>query len=120
VNLIWATRGRTWGFRFLLNGGFPDPLATYEVAFAGTEGVSSLCARVGPNVALRFPDPLGRRDDAGRIIPHDIVVLPPLDEEVRTVDDGVLRIWPRLAHAFELAWDAPKPPSPGDVRASLA
>ena len=34
AGLIWATRGRTWGFRFLLDGGQADPLTTYERAFA--------------------------------------------------------------------------------------
>src|SRR5690606_6305373 len=33
-NLVWATRGRSWGFRFLLNGGLSDPLPTYERIFA--------------------------------------------------------------------------------------
>ena len=35
MSLIWATRGRTWGFRFLRNGGFEDPLAVYDDAFSG-------------------------------------------------------------------------------------
>ena len=37
MTLIWATRGRTWGFRFLRDGGLEDPLDTYEEAFAGIE-----------------------------------------------------------------------------------
>ena len=35
--LIWATRGRSWGFRFLLNAGLPDPLADYERSFADSQ-----------------------------------------------------------------------------------
>ena len=30
ARLIWATRGRSWGFRFLLKGGLSDPLMAYE------------------------------------------------------------------------------------------
>ncbi|HEY5181448.1 MAG TPA: hypothetical protein VIJ07_17020 [Dermatophilaceae bacterium] len=117
MSLIWATRGRSWGFRFLLDGGYPDPLAIYDRAFAGTEGELTLCRRAGTHVALRFPDPLGRRDEAGRIIPHDIVVQPPLANEVRSVEDGQRLVWwPQLADAYARVWDLPRPPSPADIQ----
>lgn len=115
MRLIWATRGRSWGFRFLLDGGYPDPLPTYESAFAGTEGEPTVCRRVDGHVALRFLDPLGRRDKAGRVIPHDIVVLPPLADEVHSLEDGRRLIWPRLAGAFDRVWDLPRPPSRDEV-----
>lgn len=115
MSLIWATRGRSWGFRFLLDGGQPDPLPLYDLAFAGTEGEPTVCRRVGTHVALRFPDPLGRRDEAGRVIPHDIVVIPPLADEVRTLGDAQQLIWPRLADVFTRVWDLPQPPSAVDV-----
>jgi hypothetical protein len=116
VSLVWATRGRCWGFRFLLDGGFPDPLRSYERAFAGTEGELTVCREVGAAVALRFPDPLGRCDEAGRVIPHDIVVLPPLAGDIRSVDDGRRLVWPRLADAFARVWDQPRPPSAADIQ----
>jgi hypothetical protein len=115
VNLVWATRGRTWGFRFLLNGGYSDPLPAYERAFAGTEGDSTTCQHVGGHVALRFPDPQERRDTSGRTIPHDVVVLPPIAHEIRSVEDGQRLIWPLLADAFARLWDLPEPPSPDAV-----
>jgi hypothetical protein len=110
VNLVWATRGRTWGFRFLLDGGYSDPLPVYERAFWGTEGDSAACRHVGSDVALRFPDPQGRRDAAGRTIPHDVVVLPPMADEIHSVEDGQRLIWPLLAEAFAHLWDLPEPP----------
>ncbi len=115
MSIIWATRGRSWGFRFLLNGGHHDPLPIYDLAFAGTEGESALCRRAGGYVALRFPDPLGRRDDAGRIIPHDIVVGPPLADEIDSIDDGQRHVWPELADTFARVWELPHPPSPTDI-----
>jgi len=115
VNLVWATRGRTWGFRFLLDGGYSDPLPVYERAFGGTEGDSTTCRHVGSHVALRFPDPQARRDTAGRTIPHDVVVLPPLAQEIRSVEDGQQLLWPLLADAFAQLWDLPEPPSPDEV-----
>jgi hypothetical protein len=119
VTFVWATRGHSWGFRFLIDGGFTDPLQPYDRAFGGTDGEPALCRRVDANVALRFYDPLGRRDEAGRVIPHDIVVLPPLANEVRTVEDGQRLIWPRLAGIFSKVWDQPSPPSAADIQKAL-
>jgi len=115
VNLIWATRGRTWGFRFLLDGGYSDPLPVYERAFGGTEGDSAMCRHAGSHVALRFPDPHGRRDAAGRTIPHDVVALPPMAQEICSAEDGQRLTWPLLAGAFAQLWDLPEPPSPDEV-----
>lgn len=120
MRLIWATRGREWGFRFLLDGGFPDPLPAYERAFAGTEGETATYRRAGAQVALRFPDPEGRRDRAGRIIPHDFVVQLPLAHNVHSVEDGQRQVWPLLAATFERLWDEPRPPSLADVKDALS
>lgn len=118
--VIWATRGRSWGFRFLLGGGFDDPLQAYERAFAGTDGERTVWRRDDTRVALRFPDPDGRCDASGRVIPHDIVVLPPLADDVRSVDDGRRLIWrPRLAAAFTRLWDQPAPPSATEIHQAL-
>lgn len=109
MKFIWATRGRSWGFRFLLNGGYPDPLSAYESVFAGTEGELEVCRRVGGRVALRFPDPLNRNDAAGRVIPHEFVVWGPLANDIRTVDDGIQRVWPLVADIYARVWDGSLP-----------
>ena len=57
--LIWATRGRAWGFRFLLDGGLRDPLPEFERVFATMPDTEALCSRTDGAVAVRFPDPLG-------------------------------------------------------------
>ncbi|KQY41858.1 hypothetical protein [Cellulomonas sp. Root137] len=119
MNLVWATRGRTWGFRFLLDGGYADPLPVYERAFAGVEGERTVCRRVGTLVALRFSDPEGRHDESGRRIPHDIVVLPPLADVVHSAEDGRRLVWPMLAEAFERLWEQPRAPSREDVESAL-
>lgn len=115
MRIIWATRGLSWGFRFLLDAGLRDPLPTYDLAFEGTDGNRTLCRRVGDHVALRFPDPVGRKDQSGRVIPHDIVLLPHLANDVDSVADGLRLVWPLLADAFAVVWDQGQPPS----RASL-
>jgi hypothetical protein len=113
--LIWATRGRFWGFRFLLKGGLPDPLLVYEGSFAGHDDNPTTCRRAAGTVALRFPDPLGRRDASGRVIPHDFVVLGDLADEIESVEDGVQYIWPLVAEAYARVWDAERPPSTADL-----
>lgn len=109
VSLIWATRGRSWGFRFLLDGGYEDPLSAYERAFAGLEGQPTAFRRVGQRVALRFPDPEDRADVAGRIIPHDFVVLEPIAGDIHSVDDGRQKVWPLVADVYARLWRGSAP-----------
>jgi hypothetical protein len=113
--LIWATRGRSWGFRFLLKGGLPDPLLVYERSFAELGDEPATCHRAAGKVALRFPDPLGRRDAAGRVIPHEFVLSGDLADEVESVEDGLQRVWPLVAGAFAGIWDADRPPAVADL-----
>ncbi|TQM61726.1 hypothetical protein FBY41_1739 [Humibacillus xanthopallidus] len=102
--LIWATRGRSWGFRFLLDGGLSDPLLAYERAFANLEDEPTTCRRTAHKVALRFPDPLGRTDAAGRVIPHEFVVLGDLAKEIQSVEDGLQQVWPHVAGTYARIW----------------
>lgn len=104
MNLIWATRGRTWGFRFLHDGDCADPLPSYDAAFAGIGAGPSAFHRVGTTVAVRFPDPHGRKDSAGRVIPHEFVVFAPLSGQIETVDDALERVWPLVADEYESVW----------------
>jgi len=114
--LIWATRGRSWGFRFLLNGGLSDPLPDYARIVAHLEDKPTTWCRAAGAVALRFPDPLGRRDASGRVIPHEFAVFGDLADEVESVEDGLERVWPLVAEAYARVWNAPKPPSVADLR----
>lgn len=119
MSLIWATGGRLWGFRFLLDGGYPDPLPIYERAFAGLRDEVEACRCVGDMVALRFPDPKHREDAAGRVIPHDFVVTEPLAAEIRSVEDGVQKVWCLVADLYEHIWESERPPSAEVVRSLL-
>ncbi|HVM55580.1 MAG TPA: hypothetical protein VM262_20515 [Acidimicrobiales bacterium] len=114
ARFIWATRGRTWGFRFLRTGGLPDPLRVYEDTFSKVAEQPEACRRVGDKVALRFPDPDGRRDAAGRVIPHDFVLLGHWADGISSLEDGRRRIWHEVADEFERVWDRTEPPpAPG-------
>ncbi|MCC9206513.1 hypothetical protein [Arthrobacter sp. zg-Y769] len=110
MSLIWATRGQAWGFTFLRDGGLTDPLPAYQEAFAGLEDEPEVCRRVGAKIALRFLDPEGRKDRAGRPIPHDFVVSGALVEEIKSVADGRRLVWPEVSDEYARGWS--KAPSP--------
>lgn len=112
--LLWATRGRSWGFRFLPVGrgaadgmaADGDPLGLYERAFAGhADGDEGCWAGADGLTAVRLSDPEGRRDEAGRVIPHEFVLR---GEEVRTVGDALAVVWPRVAAQYAEVWDGPR------------
>ncbi len=110
AGFIWATRGRTWGFRFLDRGGLEDPLDVYEATFSEVGDQPEAWRRVGDKVALRFPDPDGRRDASGRVIPHDFVLLGPWADGINSLEHGFQRIWHEVADEFESVWDKTEPP----------
>jgi len=111
MSFIWATRGRSWGFRFLRGGGFTDPLPAYDEAFAYIGDEPEVHRRIGDTVALRLLDPLGRRDEFGRVIPHEFVVLGELAHTIDSVDDGLAQIWPLVEDEYAQLWDSPTPVS---------
>ena len=111
ATFIWATRGRTWGFRFLRRGGVEDPLRVYEDTFSKVGEQPKAWSRVGDKVALRFPDPYGRQDAAGRVIPHDFVLFGGWADGINSLEDGRQRVWPEVADEFESVWDKTEPPS---------
>ena len=114
--LLWATRGRTWGFRFLLDGGLSDALAEYERVFADLKDEPSAWVRMAGRVGLRFPDPESRRDTAGRIIPHEFVILGPPSDRWESLEAGREWVWPRVAKTYERVWGADRPPLPDELR----
>lgn len=115
-DLIWATRGRSWGFRFLLGAGRPDPLLDYQRVFGETADDPSMWVAHQSEVGLRLVDPEGRYDASGRPIPHEFVLFGSLAAEVRSVDDGRRVVWPLVASAYARVWGLDRPPSNDDLR----
>lgn len=109
MRFIWSTRGRDWGFRFLRSAGMDDPLLAFEEAIACLGDERASWCRVGDRVALRFPDPEGRMDRAGRVIPHEFVVYPPDAEMISSVGDGLRHVWAAVADEYSAIWDQSDP-----------
>jgi hypothetical protein len=95
----------------------PKELSNHDQhpSFADLEDESKTWRRTAGKVALRFPDPLGRKDAAGRVIPHEFVVSGDLADEIESVEDGLQQIWPLVAGAYARVWDAEGPPSVADL-----
>lgn len=110
MSLLWATRGRAWGFRFLRTAGLPDPLPAYESAFSAVGGEPEACRQAGSRVALRLSDPEGRKDQSGRLIVHEFVLSGDVAHGVDSVRDGLETIWPLVAEEYEGVYDSPTPP----------
>ncbi len=91
------------------------PTPGLRTRFADLEDEPTACHRAAGTVALRFPDPLGRRDASGRVIPHEFVVFGDLADEIESVEDGLRLVWPLVAEAYARVWDAEVPPSPDDL-----
>lgn len=111
MKFAWATRGKHWGFRFLAAGGLKDPRPTYLRLFADHDGQPTVLQRTGQYLAIRFPDPEGRTDAAGRVIPHEFIVLPPVPHTIATVQDAIAALWPLVADTYRELWDTPTPPA---------
>lgn len=111
LRFIWATRGRSWGFRFLRTAGEDHPLRVYEAAFEGARDEAEIWHRAGTGVAMRFPDPEGRRDAAGRVIPHDFVLIGDWADKLGSIDEGRRRVWSEVADEFAAVYDEADPPA---------
>lgn len=109
MTFLWATRGRSWGYRFLRTGGFADPLPVYDSVFSDLGDEPELFRRVGDKVALRFEDPELRADASGRVIPHEFVILEPLASQIHSLEEAKRLIWEQVKDEFTAAWDQPTP-----------
>lgn len=106
---IWATRGRDWGFRFLRNGGYTDPLLVYEAAFDGVAEQRTVIRRVGDVLAIRFPDPDGREDHSRRPISHDFVIRATASSPLPDITIAARVAWETVADEYDGIWHAEAP-----------
>lgn len=107
MSVIWVTRGESWGFRFLHDGGIPNALEIYESVFEGSEGLPSVFQTRYDTIAIRFADPLGRKDRSGRPIPHDFVVSGEDAEKLTSFDVARAVLWKRVKAEYEVLWNQP-------------
>jgi len=95
-SVIHGSRGKDVGFRFIKKGGVPDPIHEYSKVFDGHTGGDKFERYGGGKIAARFLDPEGRKDAAGRTIPHEVIIPKSMSEGINNLDDVVSKIWPML------------------------
>ncbi len=104
TSMIHATRGKNRGFNFRTAGGLKDPLTEYvKTGFEQMPDAKEFFNRYGDRmekVAARFPDPLGRKDAAGRVIPHEVILHEALAKGVKDVADAIKVAWPSIADEY--------------------
>lgn len=108
-SFIWATRGHSWGFRFLRTAGYADPLPVYDAAFAAVQDEREVCKYVGSSIVLRFADPEGRKDFASRVIRHDFILFPIAGSDLPALDNARRVAWESVAGDYERVWESPNP-----------
>ena len=59
---------------------------------------------------MRFKDPEGRTDAAGRTIIHELIVDGADTADVHSVSEGVAAFWPLVADEYLQVWDSETPP----------
>lgn len=104
TNIIHSSRGHTKGFHFLERGGINNPLAEREKAGISDSTPIGTFKRYGNNLEkafVSFHDPLGRRDFAGRVIPHEVHLPKHLAEGVNTHEEAVNKAWPLIKDKFD-------------------
>jgi len=110
-SLLHATRAKNKGFSMYEKGGLKDPLIEYTEAFGYDTPERHVFKRYGDNnekVAARFPDPLGRKDHAGRVIPHEVILPESLAKNVTNLDEAIAKVWPMIKDNVEAKYDPPE------------
>nr|WP_286982942.1 hypothetical protein [Corynebacterium sp. UBA5992] len=107
MTLMWATRGKDWGFRFLNDAGEADPLPLYQQAFENEELSTEFVRKDQGFTAARIEDPLGRKDHSGRVIPHDFVLRGEMAEGIASPQDVRDIIWPLVEQEYAQLWERP-------------
>lgn len=108
MRLIWYTRGRDWGGRFLADGGLGDPLPSFEQVFDGLPDSGDLWRCGSAGGALRFRDPEGRHDRAGRVIVHEFAVFEP-DPGMTSLESARDLVWASVSERYSEIWGASQP-----------
>ena len=105
TDIIHATRGKDYGFRFIKKGGLPDPLQAYESAFSERPDAGLFNRLDDGRIALSFMDPQGRRDHAGRVIPHEVIIPKSMSGDIKDHADAVAKVWPELEKTYRYMKD---------------
>jgi hypothetical protein len=101
TGIVLATRTRNRGSQFLLKGGLDDALPEYLKAGFGDSIADNSMKKFGGKVAVSFNDPEGRKDAAGRIINHEVILPESLSGGISNFESARSKAWPLIKDQYE-------------------
>lgn len=111
VGIVHASRTKNKGFTFPGRGGLSDPFIEWEKAgFKSNVNVVGT-RRYGERnekIAASFPDPLGRKDRAGRPINHEVMIPEEVAKNIHNLDDVPNIAWSMIKDTYNALYDADK------------
>lgn len=100
TSVVMASRGKNRGFRFIKNGGVPDPLVEYMKSSLLKSETQGFEKYDGGKVAVSFLNPDGLKDKSGRVIPISLVIPKSQATGINSTDDVLKSVWPQIKDAF--------------------
>lgn len=101
TDILHVSHGKKSVFTFYKRGGLQDPLSEYEKVFGTNEFQHNMFKRLNDGrVAASFRDPHNRKDHAGRMVEHQIIVPKSLSGKLNTITDVIQHIWPKLQDTY--------------------
>jgi hypothetical protein len=102
TDIVFYSRGKNKGLRFMQNGGTPTPLAEFGKGFQGDyDQPMDYFHKYEGKIAVVLKDPEGRKDHAGRYIPHNLIIPKSMAPGIDNIDDVVEKIWPKLKDIYD-------------------
>lgn len=113
TDLIYGTRAKYHGFTLLKKGDTPDVLSIFEKGLGRDRlDVDNFFEKFdGGKIAASFLDLQGRKDFAGRVIPHMIIIPADKAQGINSIDDVKTKIWPTLEKTYQAFYDQYEKPS---------
>jgi hypothetical protein len=109
-NILWSTSGRDWEFRFLLEPKQCDDWVAYHRSIVQPSTANETDVNHGSILSgsvlytsVVFLDPEGRKDSAGRVIPHEVAVI----GEHLDRDNLKNMLWEKLSSVYSQLYGLP-------------
>lgn len=110
TDIIHLARGKNVGLTFQRKGNTPDFADVFHKLGMNADGLPREFVRKvedgSGTILARMADPLSRRDFAGRLIQHDIVIPKSMASGIETLDDVRTKIYPKLKDTYDAFYEA--------------
>ena len=109
TSLVFSTRTKNKGFSIYDKGGLSNPFGALESAgmITGRNELQpgNIRKLKDGSVAAVMHDPRGRKDSAGRVIPHSMIIPKSMSAGIDSISDVASKIWPLLEDRYAAMYD---------------